>query len=47
MLKEVLGILQNDARKIPLPDEQVDMIFIDSPYGDNIRYNEHPACIGD
>jgi DNA modification methylase len=22
------------------------MVFIDSPYGDNIRYNEHPDCIG-
>jgi DNA modification methylase len=22
------------------------MIFVDSPYGDNIRYNEHPDCIG-
>lgn len=21
-------------------------MFIDSPYGDNIRYNEHPDCIG-
>lgn len=39
-------IIQNDARKIPLPDNSVDMIFIDSPYGDNIRYNDHPACIG-
>ena len=39
-------IIQNDARKIPLDDSSVDMIFIDSPYGDNIRYNEHPANIG-
>ena len=39
-------IIQNDARKIPLPDNGVDMIFIDSPYGDNIRYNEHPDDIG-
>ncbi len=39
-------IIQNDARKIPLPDNSVDMIFIDSPYGDNIRYNEHPDDIG-
>jgi DNA modification methylase len=39
-------IIQNDARKIPLPDNYVDMIFVDSPYGDNIRYNEHPDCIG-
>lgn len=39
-------IIKNDARKIPLPDNYVDMVFIDSPYGDNIKYNEEPACIG-
>jgi DNA modification methylase len=39
-------IIQNDARRIPLPDESVDMVFIDSPYGDNIDYNDNPANIG-
>ena len=39
-------IRQNDARNIQLPNNSVDMIFIDSPYGDNIRYNEHPNDIG-
>jgi len=39
-------IIKNDARKIPLPDNHVDLVFIDSPYGDNIRYNEDPNCIG-
>ena len=39
-------IVQNDARKIPLPDESVDMVFIDSPYGDNSDYNDQPANIG-
>jgi DNA modification methylase len=39
-------IIQNDSRKIPLEDNSVDMIFVDSPYGDNIRYNDHPDCIG-
>lgn len=39
-------VLQNDARYIPLPDNHVDMIFVDSPYGDNIRYNDHPDNIG-
>jgi DNA modification methylase len=39
-------VIQNDARKIPLPNDYVDMVFVDSPYGDNIRYNEHPDCIG-
>ena len=39
-------ILQGDARNLPLSDESVDMIFIDSPYGNNIKYNEHPDNIG-
>lgn len=39
-------VIQNDARHIPLPDNHVDMIFVDSPYGDNIRYNDHPDNIG-
>lgn len=39
-------IIQNDARNIPLEDNSVDMIFIDSPYGDNIKYNDHPDNIG-
>ncbi len=39
-------IIQADARNLPLKDETVDMIFIDSPYGDNIKYNEHPLNIG-
>lgn len=40
------GIQQNDARSIPLPDNYVDLVFIDSPYGDNIKYNDHPDNIG-
>jgi DNA modification methylase len=39
-------IIQNDARNIPLPDNSVDMIFVDSPYGDNVKYNDHPLDIG-
>ncbi len=39
-------IIKNDAREIPLEDNSVDMIFIDSPYGDNIRYNTEPENIG-
>ena len=39
-------VKQNDARAIPLADESVDMVFIDSPYGDNIDYNDHPGNIG-
>jgi len=39
-------VIQNDARKIPLSPDSVDLVFVDSPYGDNIRYNEHPDDIG-
>lgn len=39
-------IIQNDARSIPLPDTSVDMVFIDSPYGDNIKYNLSERSIG-
>jgi DNA modification methylase len=39
-------IVQNDARRIPLEDESIDMVFIDSPYGDNIDYNDQPGNIG-
>ena len=39
-------IVKNDARKIPLPDNHADLVFIDSPYGDNIRYNDETNCIG-
>jgi len=39
-------IKQNDARRIPLGDSSVDMIFIDSPYGDNIDYNDKAGNIG-
>lgn len=39
-------VKQNDARSVPLPDNSVDMVFIDSPYSDNERYNEHPDDIG-
>ncbi len=39
-------VIQNDARNIPLSDESVDLVFIDSPYGDNVSYSDHPDCIG-
>lgn len=39
-------IIQNDSRKIPLPTEHADLVFVDSPYGDNIKYSDHPDCIG-
>jgi DNA modification methylase len=39
-------ILRADARNIPLKDKSIDFIFIDPPYGDNIRYSDNSACIG-
>ena len=39
-------VIQNDSRSIPLDDESVDMVFIDSPYGDNVNYNDQPGNIG-
>jgi DNA modification methylase len=39
-------VIPNDARKIPLQDNSVDLVFIDSPYGDNITYNAHEKNIG-
>lgn len=35
-----------DARHIPLPDDSVDLYVLDSPYGDNVRYSEDPADLG-
>lgn len=39
-------IIQNDARRIPLKNNSVDFVFIDSPYSDNVKYSDHPDCIG-
>lgn len=39
-------VIQNDARKLPLKDNSIDMVFIDSPYGDNIKYDDNPDNIG-
>lgn len=39
-------VKKNDARKIPLKESTVDMVFIDSPYGDNVRYSNEPGDIG-
>jgi DNA modification methylase len=39
-------IIQADARNLPLDDQIADFIFIDSPYSDNIKYNNHPDNIG-
>jgi DNA modification methylase len=37
--------IQSDARSIPLRDSCADMVFIDSPYGDNIKYSEKLGCL--
>lgn len=39
-------VIHNDARNMPVEDNYVDMVFIDSPYSDNINYSDHPDCIG-
>ena len=39
-------IIKNDARGIPLDNDSVDMVFIDSPYGDNVDYNDQEGNIG-
>jgi DNA modification methylase len=39
-------IKQADARNLPLGNEVADFVFVDSPYSDNIRYSDHPDCIG-
>jgi len=39
-------VIRNDSRKIPLKDNSVDFIFIDSPYSDNVKYSDDPKCIG-
>ncbi|MBI5061809.1 MAG: methyltransferase domain-containing protein [Candidatus Aenigmarchaeota archaeon] len=39
-------IIKNDSRKIPLEDNSVDMVFLDSPYGDNVKYSNEPSDIG-
>lgn len=33
-------ILQLDSRKLPLPNESVDAVITDPPYGDNVNYAE-------
>ena len=38
--------IKNDSRRIPLKDNSVDMVFIDSPYGDNVSYSNELADIG-
>ena len=39
-------VIKNDARHIPLKDSSVDMVFVDSPYGDNVDYSNEKGDIG-
>lgn len=41
------GIFRSDARKLPLEDGKVDFLFVDPPYGDNLKYSGQPDCIGE
>lgn len=39
-------VIYNDSREIPLEENSVDFVFIDSPYSDNIKYSDDEKCIG-
>src|SRR2546426_6037304 len=41
-----IDIVRNDARHLPLPDDSVDLHFVDPPYSDNVRYSDDAACLG-
>ena len=35
-----------DARVLPLAPATADLVFMDPPYGDHVRYSDEPDCIG-
>lgn len=39
-------IRKADARRIPLPNNSVDFVFIDPPYSTHVDYSDDPRCIG-
>jgi len=39
-------IIKADARSIPIQANSADLVFVDPPYSDNIKYSEHPSCLG-
>ncbi|RMH00839.1 MAG: DNA methylase [Planctomycetota bacterium] len=41
------GVFRADARHLPLEDEKADFVFVDPPYGRNLRYSGRPECIGE
>ncbi|MBC8328629.1 MAG: DNA methylase [Planctomycetes bacterium] len=40
-------IFRADARELPLEDGKADFVFVDPPYGRNLRYSGQPECIGE
>ncbi len=40
------GIVQADARKLPLPANSIDFAFLDPPYSTHVEYSDDPRCIG-
>lgn len=36
-----------DARHVPLGDASVDLVFVDPPYSQHLRYSGLPACVGE
>lgn len=40
-------VFRADARKLPLEDGKADFLFVDPPYGDNLKYSGKPECIGE
>ena len=36
-----------DARRLPLADASVDLVFIDPPYSTHLSYSGRPECIGE
>ncbi len=39
-------IQKADARKLPMPAESADFVFVDPPYSTHINYSDDPDCIG-
>jgi DNA modification methylase len=39
-------IIRNDARRLPLENDSVDLHIVDSPYSDNVRYSSDERCLG-
>ncbi|MFQ5920297.1 MAG: TRM11 family SAM-dependent methyltransferase [Thermoplasmata archaeon] len=35
-----------DAQQLPVPAGFAQLVFVDPPYGDNLRYSDDPRCLG-